>query len=150
MNKYEKIVLWIVLSIILALQIIIVILVRRTPTGPPPAVVSSPVSLFGSPPPASAPPSLPAAPSTPLQKPELPDPLAKGALVLQGHCGQCHVVPAPKQHTAAQWSDVLRKKRKIMQPQPRVGLFGGGAQLPPPSAAEWHELEVYLRRHAAN
>jgi cytochrome c5 len=78
----------------------------------------------------------------------LPDPGARGARLLERYCTQCHNLPGPGMHTAAEWPAVVQRMNGRMQMM-RGGMMGGARmQVHAPSAAELGMLIEYLQEHA--
>jgi len=50
-----------------------------------------------------------------------PQPDSDGARLVIGFCSQCHFAPAPGQHTAGQWADVLERMALLMDVTARFG-----------------------------
>jgi len=83
----------------------------------------------------------------------LPDPKSRGARLLQQYCAQCHNLPGPGMHTAAEWPDVVNRMdarmRMMSGGMMGGGMMGGGMMnVHAPSAAELETLTTYLRHHA--
>jgi cytochrome c2 len=55
------------------------------------------------------------------------------------HCGSCHALPDPKQHTAAQWPQVVDRMLRSMVVM----------KYSPPDGAELREIEAYLQNGIA-
>lgn len=91
---------------------------------------------------------------------ELPDPRSRGAGLLQAYCVQCHWLPAPQMHSAAEWPILVR--RMLMRArtlQDRMGgplttglvgvyLMEGLKTADRPSPADVDTLINYLQAHA--
>jgi cytochrome c5 len=83
----------------------------------------------------------------------LPDPGSTGARLLVEYCSQCHGVPAPGLHTAAEWPQVLGRMEMRMR-STGGGMMGGGMMgrgmmgIALPTGAEWDTLLAYLQRYA--
>ncbi|HEX9625884.1 MAG TPA: hypothetical protein VGA00_02975 [Acidiferrobacterales bacterium] len=76
----------------------------------------------------------------------LPQPESRGAHLLTHYCTQCHQLPGPGRHTAAEWPAVLERMLTLMDVSQRFrGLMG---HVRAPSAAEREALHDYLMRHA--
>ncbi|MHB8535508.1 MAG: c-type cytochrome [Sulfuricaulis sp.] len=73
----------------------------------------------------------------------LPDPGARGAHLLERYCSQCHNLPGPGMHTAAEWPAVVQRMNGRMQM-----MSGGMMKIHAPSAAELSALLAYLQKHA--
>jgi cytochrome c5 len=91
---------------------------------------------------------------------DLPEPEARGAQLLEAYCVQCHHIPAPQMHSAAEWPILMR--RMMMRAHTlhdRMGgpmtegllgqyLLSGMASAQIPSAEDVDSLTAYLQRHA--
>ncbi|QXP89196.1 hypothetical protein [Methylococcus capsulatus] len=77
----------------------------------------------------------------------LPEPHSAGAMVLQDYCTQCHNLPGPGMHTAAEWPRVLGRMNMRMQMM-GGGMMGGMMGVMAPSRAELEILLAYLQKHA--
>jgi len=78
----------------------------------------------------------------------LPDPTSRGAQLLQQYCAQCHNLPGPGMHTAAEWPEVVNRMDARMRMM-SGGMMGGGMMnVRALSAAELETLTTYLRHHA--
>ena len=73
----------------------------------------------------------------------LPDPGSPGARLLEQYCTQCHDLPGPGMHTAAEWPAVVNRMNGREQMMSR-GMMGVRA----PGAAELGILMTYLQAHA--
>lgn len=76
----------------------------------------------------------------------LPDPQGRGVQLLGRYCGQCHYAPGPGQHSAAEWTEVVRRMGLLMEVTARFA-----AQLRPvamPTSEERAELLGYLQAQA--
>jgi len=83
----------------------------------------------------------------------LPDPDSHGAHLLTRYCSQCHNLPGPGMHTAAEWPAVVQRMNGRMQMMSGGmkcgGMMGGGMmQVHAPSATELSALLAYLQKHA--
>ena len=90
----------------------------------------------------------------------LPEPEARGAKLLGAYCVQCHSLPAPQMHAAAEWPILMR--RMVMRAQTlhdRMGgpmmrgmlgevLVSGMASAQIPTVEDADTLVAYLQRHA--
>lgn len=90
----------------------------------------------------------------------LPEPEARGAKLLGAYCVQCHSLPAPQMHAAAEWPILMR--RMVMRAQTlhdRMGgpmmrgmlggvLVSGMASAQIPTVEDADSLVAYLQRHA--
>lgn len=91
---------------------------------------------------------------------DLPDPRSRGAGLLQVYCVQCHWVPAPQMHSAAEWPLLVRRMqmrsrmlRERMGGPLTEGLVGdllleGMRATDRPSNADLDTLISYLQAHA--
>ncbi|MHB8744103.1 MAG: hypothetical protein ACYC9L_13365 [Sulfuricaulis sp.] len=78
----------------------------------------------------------------------LPDPGSRGARLLERYCTQCHNLPGPGMHTAAEWPDVVSRMNGRMQMM-SGGMMGGGMmEVSAPTAPELSTLIEYLQQHA--
>lgn len=91
---------------------------------------------------------------------DLPDPDSRGAQLVKAYCVQCHWLPSPKMHTAAEWPVLVR--RMVMRARTlrdRMGgplatgmvgevLMSGMSSTVVPSSEDADSLEAYLQRHA--
>ena len=74
----------------------------------------------------------------------LPQPHSEGARLMQHYCTQCHGLPGPGLHTAAEWPAVMARmaaRARIMSDQDMMGIQA-------PSAKEQATLVAYLQKHA--
>ncbi len=99
-------------------------------------------------------------PLTSFQRENLPEPNTRGPALLQAYCTQCHWLPDPQMHTAAEWPVLTR--RMLMRAETLAdrlggpvteGLLGeiliaglGSTALPQPSDVD--TLVAYLQRNA--
>ena len=60
-------------------------------------------------------------------------------------CNQCHVLPDPRRHTAAEWRTVVARMQENMQWMNRVV---GSQPLPGEPQLRVEEINVFLERHA--
>ena len=78
----------------------------------------------------------------------LPEPRSHGARLLTRYCIQCHDLPGPGMHTAAEWPQVLDRMNRRMQMMDS-GMMGGRTMgIEAPSRAELQTLITYLQEHA--
>lgn len=91
---------------------------------------------------------------------DLPEPDSRGARLVRAYCVQCHGIPAPQMHSAAEWPILMRRMQMRAQtlhdrmggPMTRelmgeVSLSGmAAAVLPSPEDAD--TLLAYFERHA--
>lgn len=76
----------------------------------------------------------------------LPAPDSRGARLLGRYCTQCHELPGPGHHTAAEWPAVLERMVVLMEVSQRFrGLMG---RIAAPDAEERATLEAYLSVYA--
>ncbi len=71
----------------------------------------------------------------------LPDANSKGAHLLDRYCTQCHNLPGPGLHTAAQWPAVVKRMNRRMQMM--TGMMGIKA----PNRQELATILTYLQAH---
>ena len=92
-----------------------------------------------------------------VQPDQLPQPKSVGAGLAVEFCGQCHGIPAPSSHSAADWRPILRNMFLRMDRMSRMGMMGGMMMSGPtmgmrpvvvPSAEEERDLVAYYREHA--
>lgn len=91
---------------------------------------------------------------------DLPEPRSRGAGLVQVYCVQCHWLPAPQMHSAAEWPILLRRmEMRARTLEHRMGgpltegligeiLLAGYTHTALPSAAERDTIAAYLVRHA--
>ncbi len=91
---------------------------------------------------------------------DLPEPRSRGAGLLQVYCIQCHWLPAPQMHAAAEWGILLRRmEMRARTLEHRMGgplteglvgeiLMAGMTSALVPSAEERDTMLAYLRSHA--
>jgi len=72
----------------------------------------------------------------------LPQPTAAGAKALTQYCTQCHALPSPAMHGAADWPSVARRMWV------RIDMMAGALGIQTPSSAERAELLAYLQKNA--
>ncbi|MGA7802431.1 MAG: hypothetical protein WCC36_16660 [Gammaproteobacteria bacterium] len=68
-----------------------------------------------------------------------PDLQSPAGRIYSQTCAQCHALPSPVQHTAAQWPGVVQRMERFMQSSGR----------PVPSSKTLETIIVYLKDHAA-
>ncbi|MCU7923073.1 MAG: hypothetical protein KZQ88_10295 [Candidatus Thiodiazotropha sp. (ex Dulcina madagascariensis)] len=78
----------------------------------------------------------------------LPEAHAPGAVLLDRYCTQCHNLPGPDRHTAAEWRDVASRMFLLMDVSKRFGGLMGRVESM--QAQEQAILLAYLERYAAN
>lgn len=76
----------------------------------------------------------------------LPDPGSKGARLLQQYCAQCHNLPGPGLHTAAEWPAVAERMNRRMRMMSRHGMMMG--RIEAPNTRESTVILDYLQAHA--
>lgn len=76
---------------------------------------------------------------------ELPEPDSPGARLVAEHCGQCHNLPGPGQHTAEEWRRVADNMFLLGEVTAR---FGDRPDLAIPDAAQRETITAYLEQHA--
>jgi len=81
-----------------------------------------------------------------MQAQDLPQPESQGAGLLQVYCAQCHALPGPGRHTAAEWPAVLDKMNMLMDVASRFGGLMGKVKVP--NAEEKEVLRDYLTDNA--
>jgi cytochrome c5 len=79
---------------------------------------------------------------------DLPDPDSPGAKVLVMYCGQCHNLPAPTMHTAAEWPSVVDRMMRRMSRMSGMGGMGMTMQMQLPSPEAQQTLVSYLEAHS--
>jgi cytochrome c2 len=72
----------------------------------------------------------------------LPEPASPGAKALSQYCTQCHALPSPAMHGAADWPSVARRMWV------RIDMMAGALGVETPSTAQRAELLAYLQKHA--
>ena len=77
----------------------------------------------------------------------LPDPHSPGAQLLNQYCTQCHNLPGPDRHTAAEWREVTSKMFALMDVSHRFGGLMGKVDILP--MAQQEVLLIYLERYAS-
>jgi cytochrome c5 len=77
---------------------------------------------------------------------QLPDPDSKGALLLQRFCTQCHNLPGPGLHTAAQWPPVVDRMVRRMRRMSGRGMMMGMSEVP--TSDQVDAIMSYLRKHS--
>lgn len=90
----------------------------------------------------------------------LPERGARGAVILEAYCVQCHWMPAPQMHTAAEWPLLVRRMQMRSRTlRARMGgphtselvgevLLSGMASTELPSPEDSDSLVAYLQRNA--
>jgi cytochrome c5 len=77
---------------------------------------------------------------------QLPQASHPGALLMQSYCAQCHNLPGPGHHTAAEWPPVLEKMNTLMEVSSRFGGLLG--RVKEPSQSERLQIQEYLLGNA--
>jgi len=75
---------------------------------------------------------------------DLPEPDSTGAIAFSAYCTQCHGLPSPKTHIAAEWDSTIDRMAARMFRMGSRGMHGVVA----PSESELGELRAYLKEHA--
>lgn len=92
---------------------------------------------------------------------ELPDGTSPGAHLVEQYCSQCHAIPSPGSHSAADWQPTLRRMLVRMERGHRMGGRGGrggmggmmgrgmgmGMHVAIPTEAERRSILAYLQSH---
>jgi cytochrome c5 len=85
---------------------------------------------------------------------DLPDPGSRGARLVASYCSQCHGIPSPRTHSAADWVPTARRMFLRMEHMSRMGgMMGHGmsmgmSRISPPSRDEEGAILDYLRANA--
>lgn len=90
-------------------------------------------------------------PAVPFPGDELPDPTSEGAVAFKRYCMQCHVLPSPMAHTAAEWDASLDRMVHRMRMMGREKASPWGKWMPAiasPSEADVAHLRGYLKKNA--
>lgn len=90
-------------------------------------------------------------PAVPFPEEELPDPASPGAATFKRYCMQCHVLPSPKAHTAAEWDASLDRMVHRMRMMEREKASPWGKWMPAiaaPSEVDVVHLRGYLKENA--
>ncbi|MBY0248508.1 MAG: hypothetical protein K2Q17_12655 [Nitrospiraceae bacterium] len=77
---------------------------------------------------------------------DLPEPESRGAKLLSTYCAQCHHLPSPRMHTAADWPRVAG--RMLMRERMMAGMRGMMMQVKAPAPQDEDALLQYLKTHA--
>ncbi len=77
----------------------------------------------------------------------LPDPDSDGAKLLQQFCTQCHNLPGPGLHTAAEWPAVVERMNRRMRMMGRHSMMMMGG-IETPTERELATIRDYLESHA--
>ncbi|MEW8506462.1 MAG: hypothetical protein AB2598_07135 [Candidatus Thiodiazotropha sp.] len=79
---------------------------------------------------------------------QLPEAGSSGAVLLNRYCTQCHNLPGPDRHTAAEWHELATRMFNLMDVAHRFGgLMGSVESLRPQQRAT---LLAYLLRNAGD
>jgi cytochrome c5 len=81
-----------------------------------------------------------------IRPPDLPEPESPGAKLLSTYCAQCHHLPSPRMHTAADWPRVAG--RMLMRERMMAGMRGMMMQVKAPTSQDEEALLQYLKTHA--
>jgi len=81
---------------------------------------------------------------------ELPEPASQGATLTRRYCVQCHNLPNPAMHEAAQWPRIVERMVKRMQGRGNLGTLMADmmAGVSAPSQGEARTLVAYLKKHS--
>jgi hypothetical protein len=82
-----------------------------------------------------------------LSSDSLPDSKSPGALLLNQYCTQCHNLPGPDRHTAAEWRQVTSKMFMLMGVSHRFGGLMGKVEILP--RVQQETVLAYLERYAS-
>ena len=77
---------------------------------------------------------------------DLPEPESQGAKLLSTYCAQCHHLPSPRMHTAADWPRVAG--RMLMRERMMAKMRGMMMQVKAPTSQDEEALLQYLKTHA--
>lgn len=77
---------------------------------------------------------------------ELPEPESRGAKLLSTDCSQCHNLPSPRMHTAADWPHVAG--RMLMRERMMARMRGMMMRVKAPTPQDEEALLQYLKTHA--
>jgi len=77
---------------------------------------------------------------------QLPNDSTGGVELMQKYCEQCHYLPGPGRHTAAEWPQVLEKMNTLMEVSSRFGGLLG--KVKEPSQSERLQIREYLLGNA--
>ena len=77
---------------------------------------------------------------------QLPDPLSTGVALMQQYCEQCHYLPGPGRHTAAEWPKLLKQMNLLMDVSNRFGNLMG--KIVTPTESEREIIRDYLISNA--
>ncbi len=102
----------------------------------------------------------PGLPPNDFQPEDLPEPGSRGAGLLQVYCIQCHWLPTPQMHSAAEWPILVKRNLlRMQQLEDRLGgplttgligdvVMAGYESVEIPAQAEIDTLIAYLQRYA--
>jgi cytochrome c5 len=82
---------------------------------------------------------------------DLPDPGGAGATLVAKYCAQCHDLPSPAMHSAAEWPAIADRMFRRMSMMGGMGMMGGMRgmmDIEAPSATEQETIVAYLQKHA--
>jgi hypothetical protein len=82
---------------------------------------------------------------TPLDEKQYPEVYQRSGEAFRLACKQCHVLPDPKRHTAAEWRGVVARMQENMEWMNRVV---GTQPVPGEPQLRVEEILAFLRRHA--
>lgn len=77
---------------------------------------------------------------------QLPSPSSTGATLVQTYCEQCHYLPGPARHTAAEWPALLKQMNLLMDVSNRFGNLMG--KIETPTESEREIIQDYLVNNA--
>ncbi|HCA27802.1 MAG TPA: hypothetical protein DEP05_09255 [Betaproteobacteria bacterium] len=77
----------------------------------------------------------------------LPEPRSEGARLLQKFCTQCHKLPGPGRHIAAEWPPVVARMNMRMRMMSRMGMTMMG-RIAAPTEHEVDVITAYLEKYA--
>lgn len=77
---------------------------------------------------------------------QLPQTPTGGAELMQRYCEQCHYLPGPGRHTAAEWPALLKQMNLLMDVSNRFGNLMG--KIETPTASEREIIQNYLVNNA--
>jgi mono/diheme cytochrome c family protein len=81
-------------------------------------------------------------------KPEdLPEPNSAGAKLMVKYCAQCHDLPSPAMHSAAEWPTIADWMFRRISMMGGMGMMGG-MNIEAPSPTEQQTIVAYLRKHS--
>ena len=77
---------------------------------------------------------------------QLPNSSSAGVALMQRYCEQCHYLPGPGRHTAAEWPGLLKQMNLLMDVSNRFGNLMG--RVVTPTESEREIIEDYLINNA--